>query len=140
MDANNLDTNIIDPEIFEQILMCDDDSTRSFSKDIVVKYLKQVDETLPVLKKFFAEKNLQELSKKGHFLKSSSAVLGLKKVKNQCEFIQHYGNKKDIAHSKDLTQDEAIVLLTSTLTQLETAYSEAKTYLIRFYKLQPHEL
>jgi len=34
---------------------------------------------------------LKTLSELGHFLKGSSATLGLTKVKDSCEKIQHYG-------------------------------------------------
>jgi len=36
-----------------------------------------------------AQQDLQELSSLGHFLKGSSATLGLTKVKDMCEEMQH---------------------------------------------------
>ena len=40
-------------------------------------------------------KNLAELSSLGHFLKGSSAALGITKVQNTCEEIQYYGKMED---------------------------------------------
>ena len=39
--------------------------------------------------------DLAELSSLGHLLKSSSATLGLTKIKDSCRNIQYYGLKKD---------------------------------------------
>src|SRR4051812_21254528 len=47
------------------------------------------------------EEDLATLSSLGHFLKGSSATLGLTKVKDSCEKIQHYGQKKDEAGTTD---------------------------------------
>lgn len=40
-------------------------------------------------------KDLPTLSSLGHFLKGSSATLGLTQMKKSCEMIQHWGNLKD---------------------------------------------
>lgn len=42
-----------------------------------------------------AEGHLNKLSELGHFLKGSSATIGLTKVKDGCEKIQHWGSHKD---------------------------------------------
>jgi len=52
------------------------------------------------------EKDLHKLSQLGHFLKGSSATLGLKKVRDSCEKIQHWGEMKDDTGTKDV-EDEA---------------------------------
>jgi osomolarity two-component system phosphorelay intermediate protein YPD1 len=49
---------------------------------------------------------LQELSKKGHFLKGSSASIGLCKVKTLCEAIQHLGMNKDPFNGMTLIPNE----------------------------------
>lgn len=45
---------------------------------------------------------MNQLSQLGHFLKGSSATLGLVKVRDHCEKIQHLGAKK----SEDGNRDE----------------------------------
>jgi osomolarity two-component system, phosphorelay intermediate protein YPD1 len=52
---------------------------------------------------FRKQKNLTDLSQLGHFLKGSSATLGLNKVRDSCEKIQHYGAKKDESGQRDIT-------------------------------------
>jgi osomolarity two-component system, phosphorelay intermediate protein YPD1 len=80
------------------------------------------------------EKNLQELSGLGHFLKGSSATLGFTKVKDQCEKIQHYGLKKDETGEHD-EPDEAkcIRLIQESLTKAKTAYTTVSDKMSRFY-------
>lgn len=61
--------------------------------------------------------NLSELSTLGHFLKGSSASLGLEKVQASCEKIQHYGDK---VAEKDLEPEE----IKTQLAQLREEYLE----------------
>lgn len=49
---------------------------------------------------------LAELSSLGHFLKGSSAALGIIKVQASCEKMQHYGNKRDEEEGVDLKEGE----------------------------------
>jgi len=136
MDGVDLDGDILDVETFEQILVCDeDDEKREFSREIVTKYFSQAEETLPMLRKLFDSRSMSDLSKKGHFLKSSSAVLGVKKVRESCELIQNYGNLKDFKNNKTLTEDEAAKLLEQVLARLDGEYAEVKKYLQKLYKM-----
>ncbi|KAI5291021.1 hypothetical protein KEM55_008444, partial [Ascosphaera atra] len=70
----------------------------------------------------------------GHFLKGSSATLGLTKVKEACEKIQHFGAKKDetgqIAENDDNASLEKIK---TTLAQAKEDYNEVVGLLKRFY-------
>jgi osomolarity two-component system phosphorelay intermediate protein YPD1 len=78
--------------------------------------------------------DLAELSSLGHFLKGSSATLGLTKVKDSCEKIQHYGQKKDEAGTAD-EPDEAKCLerIKETLVAVKVEYAEVEKVLKRFY-------
>lgn len=80
------------------------------------------------------KKDLAELSSLGHFLKGSSATLGLTKVKDSCEKIQHYGQKKDEAGEKD-EDDEQVCLdkITEILVQVKEEYAEVEKVLRKFY-------
>lgn len=49
---------------------------------------------------------MEELSSLGHFLKGSSATLGLIKVKDYCEKIQHFGDNKDETGTLAVPDDE----------------------------------
>ena len=78
--------------------------------------------------------NLDELSKLGHFLKGSSAAIGLNKVKCTCEKIQYCGILKDENGESSITQDEAKDHIASLLENVKKEYQEAEKYLKNFYE------
>ena len=82
--------------------------------------------SLPFFLTSSAAKNLAELSDLGHFLKGSSAALGLEKVQTSCEKIQHYGSLRDEVAKKDLKPEEALDKIKKQLVQLGKEYAEAK--------------
>lgn len=80
------------------------------------------------------EKKLSDLSSLGHFLKGSSATLGLSKVKEACEKIQHYGAGKDETGTADEPdQSTSLKNIEKTLTQVKEDYKEVEEFLRRFY-------
>lgn len=124
----------IDPATFEQILeMDDDEEERDFSKSIVYDFFSQAESTFEKMDTSLAEKNLQTLSELGHFLKGSSATLGLTKVQDLCEKIQHYGHKKDESGTKDITEEEALTKLKTNIDEAKTEFKEVETVLKKFY-------
>lgn len=78
-------------------------------------------------------KDLPELSQLGHFLKGSSAAVGVIKVRDSCECMQHYGKKVDEDGITELSEDAALSKLTTTLTDVKGQYKEAEETLRRFY-------
>jgi osomolarity two-component system phosphorelay intermediate protein YPD1 len=87
----------------------------------------------PLTRKCSAEKNLKTLSELGHFLKGSSATLGLTKVQASCEKIQHYGHKKDESGTKDITEEEGLEKLKDTIEQAKSEFREVEKVLKTFY-------
>lgn len=81
-------------------------------------------------------KDLKELSRLGHFLKGSSAAIGLKKVKATCEKIQNVGSCQEEDGTGELDKDEALKRITPLLPQVMDEYSEAEEYLKNFYEVQ----
>ncbi|KAK6405435.1 Phosphorelay intermediate protein, partial [Oleoguttula sp. CCFEE 5521] len=75
--------------------MDDDEDEREFSRGIVYDFFTQADSTFKQMDENLESKDLNALSQLGHFLKGSSATLGMTKVKDSCEKIQHYGAHKD---------------------------------------------
>ena len=75
-----------------------------------------------------------QLSSLGHFLKGSSATLGLTKVKDSCEKIQHYGAHKDESGTVDEV-DDALCLhrIKTTLAKVKVEYAEVEKVLKHFY-------
>lgn len=81
-----------------------------------------------------SKEDLKELSQLGHFLKGSSATLGLTKVKEACERIQHYGARKD--ETGTVNEPDAGVSLRNikkTLAEVKDDYIDVETLLRRFY-------
>lgn len=83
---------------------------------------------------FSKARDLPQLSSLGHFLKGSSATLGLTKVKDSCEKIQHLGVKKDENGTHDIT-DESLSLdkIKKTLDTMKKDYRQAEVHLTKFY-------
>lgn len=81
-----------------------------------------------------AKEDLDSLSSLGHFLKGSSATLGLTKVKDSCEKIQHYGAHKDET-GNNAVPDANLCLerIRKIMPILKHDYSEAESILRRFY-------
>jgi osomolarity two-component system, phosphorelay intermediate protein YPD1 len=81
------------------------------------------------------EKDLTALSSLGHFLKGSSATLGLTKVKESCAKIQHFGQKMDESGTK-IVPDEELCLrkIKETLGAVREEYAEVEEALKKFYK------
>jgi len=80
------------------------------------------------------EKDLETLSSLGHFLKGSSATLGLTKVKDSCEKIQHFGQKRDEAgENEEPDEDVCLEKIGETLTAVKEEYLEVEKVLKRYY-------
>jgi osomolarity two-component system phosphorelay intermediate protein YPD1 len=131
----------IDPATFEQILEMDEDEVdREFSKSIVFDFFGQADSTFAKMDSNLEKQEedyLKTLSELGHFLKGSSATLGLTKVKDSCEKIQHYGSLKDETGTKDITEEESRKKLKTIIEQAKREFAEVKDVLKEFYKDTP---
>lgn len=78
--------------------------------------------------------DLAQLSAEGHFLKGSSATLGLNKVKDSCEKIQHYGQHKDETGTNEEPDDaKCLGRIKKTLDVVKVEYAEVEKVLRRFY-------
>ncbi|KAF7927074.1 hypothetical protein BELL_0113g00170 [Botrytis elliptica] len=125
----------IDSATFEQILeMDDDEEEREFSSSIVFGFFEQAEQTFVKMDDALKEKDLATLSSLGHFLKGSSATLGLTKVKDSCEKIQHYGQQKDEAGTTDEPDKEkCLARIKETLVSVKEEYKEVEKVLKKFY-------
>jgi len=123
----------IDEDTFEQILEMDDDDDREFSKSIVYDFFTQAQSTFEKMDANLEKKDLKTLSELGHFLKGSSATLGLTKVKDSCEKIQHYGQKKDDSGTNDITEEEALKKLKAITKQAKDEFHDVEKVLRKFY-------
>jgi len=128
--------DVIDRTTFEQILEMDDDEVeREFSRSIVYDFFDQAENTFETMDKKLAAKDLDALSNLGHFLKGSSATLGLTKVKDSCEKIQHFGARKDETGQVDEKNDTvSLERLKTTISVAKKEFLEAEKVLKKFYE------
>lgn len=113
-------SEVVDWSIFSQILMMDEDETeREFSKSIVENYFEQAESTFADMDSAFENGNITKLMRLGHFLKGSSASLGLVKVQSTCEEIQHL----------DTSEVQPLELL----QRVRQEYAEARAGLSRYF-------
>lgn len=121
-------------ETFSQILELDEDEeTHDFSRPMVWDYFEQAEKTFGEMDDAVDKKDLPSLSSLGHFLKGSSAALGLSRVQDSCEKIQHSGLQRDEESNKNLSPDEALKSIQKLLKQVKIDYHEAQTWLMEFY-------
>ncbi|RYP63597.1 hypothetical protein DL771_009205 [Monosporascus sp. 5C6A] len=139
-DGRNATSNLpdlgdaIDKATFGQILEMDDgDDDYDFSRSIVFGFFEQAEETFTDMDEALESKNLEELSRLGHFLKGSSATLGLKKVKDSCEKIQRYGKKENLDGSPQIDEELCLSRITETLKEVKVEYAEAEKTLKKFF-------
>ncbi|KAG6849926.1 hypothetical protein H0H93_003455 [Arthromyces matolae] len=125
--------DFIDFSIFEQILELDEDDTHDFSKTMTDAFFDQAETTFDEMDTALLNKDLKKLSSLGHFLKGSSAALGLSKVQASCEKIQHYGLKRDEEASVDLTEEDSLSRIKALREQVKLDYDIAEKWLKNWY-------
>lgn len=129
------DDDIIDMTVFEQLLEIDDDDDREFSKGLAQQYVEQADHTFKEMDEALAAKNLDKLSKLGHFLKGSSSSVGLQAVSKLCAYMQNYGSMKDSSGTIDFdNSDQSLKACEELLPKLKQEQARAKKWLEDFYK------
>jgi len=119
---------------FEQILELDeDDPDQSFSRGIVDNYHEQVETTFGEMSVALKDKDCAKLSALGHFLKGSSAALGVTKVQATCETMQHYGQLKGEEGKGRLDKEEALKLIDVLVVRVRGEYDEAKKWFDEYF-------
>lgn len=124
----------IDPGTFGQILEMDDDGDKEFSRTIVYEFFSQAETTFEQMEDKIKTADLPQLSSLGHFLKGSSATLGLIKLRQACEKIQNFGAGYD-ARGQARISDTAQSLgeIEKTLKVMKEDYKQVEGFLRRFY-------
>jgi Hpt domain len=85
------------------------------------------------------KRDFHALSSLGHFLKGSSAAVGLIKLKASCEKIQNYGNKLDETGNHSISEDDALKKIAEVLVVAKKDFRDAEIWLKRFYGEDPSE-
>ena len=74
------------------------------------------------------------MSSLGHYLKGSSAALGVARVQATCEKIQHYGQCWDEEEETQLSEKAALEKIDTCLKRVKVEYAEAKAWLQAWFK------
>jgi len=131
-DVSKLPRDVIDVDVFEQLLDMDEDG-REFSQSLVWNYFEQAEQTFAKMEEALAAKSLDDMSTLGHFLKGSSAAVGVIKVRDSCEYIQHYGKCHDTDGVTELQPDDVLNRLRQVMDNVKEQYEEARSVLRTFF-------
>lgn len=82
------------------------------------------------------QRDADELSSLGHFLKGSSATIGLTKVRDACEKIQRYGRFENLDGTPNQDKDQMLGKIEETTKILKSEYSRAEQALKTFYEME----
>ncbi|KAI9901320.1 hypothetical protein N3K66_003137 [Trichothecium roseum] len=124
----------LDVYTFAQILEMDEPGDCEFSHDIVFDFLDQAEETFRDIQVNLENKDLTKLSSLGHFLKGSSATLGLIKVRDGCEKIQQYGKMMNPDNSPEPDQKVCLARIEDAYQEVISAYYDIKPRFTQFYE------
>jgi len=140
--SKNVMDDLVDIQVFGQLLdMDEDEEDHSFSHAIVWSWFEQQAESIRFMEKALKESDLKTLAEKGHFLKGSSAALGLVKVRQSCESMQSYGQKLELDGKTRIESDaDALERCKVLIEALKQQCSEAQDWLIRYYEDHNSEL
>ncbi|GAB0137170.1 hypothetical protein EsDP_00005450 [Epichloe bromicola] len=124
----------IDTNTFDQILEMDDPDDNEFSQSIVFGFFTQAEETFTQMDTAIEERDLTQLSELGHFLKGSSATLGLVKVRDGCEKIQRYGKNENLDGSKEPDSGKCLTRIIEALEDVKADYKDVEKKLKGYYE------
>ncbi|KAG5922523.1 hypothetical protein E4U42_005435 [Claviceps africana] len=123
----------IDINTFDQILEMDDPDDNEFSHSIVFGFFTQAEETFIKMDTAIEEKDLDQLSELGHFLKGSSATLGMVKVRDGCEKIQRFGKNENVDGSDEPDSDLCLQRIIEALESVKEDYKDVEAKLKKYY-------
>lgn len=130
---SDIPKEVIDWSILNEIISMDEDDP-DFSKMLIMQYIDQAETTFNSIE---TEKDLNNLNSLGHFLKGSSATLGLQRIAWICEIIQNLGKRQSIENipegSDDQVYRDAIAV---TLDQARHEFILARKELSYYYKTE----
>ncbi|KAK2593967.1 Phosphorelay intermediate protein [Conoideocrella luteorostrata] len=133
----------IDQSTFDQILEMDEPNDNEFSTSIVFGFFAQAKETFQKMDTALTvhesrdDKDLKELSELGHFLKGSSATLGLIKVRDGCERIQRYGKNENLDGSAEPDSNVCLSRIAEAIEDVKRDYDIVEKRLSAFYGREP---
>jgi osomolarity two-component system phosphorelay intermediate protein YPD1 len=129
----------VDIPTFKQILEMDEPDDNEFSQSIVFGFFEQAEETFVSMDDALEKKDLTQLSSLGHFLKGSSATLGLNRVRDGCEKIQRYGKKENVDGSPETDEKLCLERIEEALKAVKSDYEDVEKTLKDYYDKKTKE-
>ncbi|SCV05314.1 LANO_0H04742g1_1 [Lachancea nothofagi CBS 11611] len=125
---------VINWDTLNEIVSMDEDSP-DFSKNLIIQYFDQAATTFDQIQEELDGKcELEQLASLGHFLRGSSAALGLQRIAWACERIQNLGRKREGSIRGQTVPDSHYAqLITEALAYARTEFIAAKAELSAFY-------
>ncbi|ORX71489.1 histidine phosphotransferase [Linderina pennispora] len=130
---DELGGNILDLDVFDQLLAMDGEDDE-FSQQLVYNYFEQAETTFTSMDKAIKARDLVRLSELGHFLKGSSASIGVKRVRDCCEHIQQLGRLRGSDGQGQVDEDTALREIGAELVEGRSEYRKAREFLRFFYE------
>ncbi|ORZ30082.1 putative histidine phosphotransferase HPT1p [Catenaria anguillulae PL171] len=146
-----LPNDIVDKATFDQLLEMDEDACYpyystaclpltlerrfepGFSQGLVENFFQQAEGTLKEIQVSLQQRDLNALSRQGHFLKGSAAALGIVKVKLCFEKIQYLGQGKDEFGQGTSDPNVALQRIAALISDVNRHLAEAKLAFQAFY-------
>ncbi|CEP64603.1 Ypd1p LALA0_S12e02718g [Lachancea lanzarotensis] len=134
MSTNIIPEKVINWDTFNEIVSMDEDSP-DFSKNLVIQYFDQAATTFDQIQQELDGKcELEQLASLGHFLRGSSAALGLQRIAWACERIQNLGRKREGSVAGQTVPDSHYAaLVRENLNHARNEFQAAKAELSTFY-------
>lgn len=119
-------SGIVDAETLEQLKQIDEDG--EFRETIIHNYFDQAETTFKEMDEAFANREFDKLANLGHYLKGSSAAIGVLKVKASCERIQHCNQT-----SLEIPSSAKLEEMANMLNAVRSENAEAREYIKKHY-------
>ncbi|SCU98420.1 LAMI_0F14554g1_1 [Lachancea mirantina] len=126
---------VVNWDILDEIVSLDEDNP-DFSRNLIEQFLEQASTTFAQIDaELQGKRDLAQLASLGHFLRGSSAALGLQRIAWACERIQNLGRKREGAAdpAAPLSDDFYADQIASALAQARVEFDVARQELSKFY-------
>jgi osomolarity two-component system, phosphorelay intermediate protein YPD1 len=95
-----------------------------------LEYVGLITALLPISS---TQKNLDELSGLGHFLKGSSATLGFNKIRDSCQIIQQYGHQLTVDGAPEPDKEVCLKRIGGAIKSVKVDTAELKKSMAKFF-------
>ncbi|KND92258.1 Multistep phosphorelay regulator 1 [Tolypocladium ophioglossoides CBS 100239] len=125
--------DVLDMTAFNQVLGLDAPGNNAFSLSIVLDFFSQAEDTFLSMDEALQQRDLNSLASLGHYLKGSSAAVGLIKVRDGCGKIERFGKKQNETGLAEPDTEVCLQRIDEVLRTTKTDYYTAAGVLRKYY-------